>query len=197
MSLKPNFDALRTMAALVKHGTAPKILYQKLSEKTGTWRIVEPYRLVESGSDGVCLHCWQLDPDTGEPVSWRMFRIDRIVDVLETDIKFEPRRPMSFTEGLLHSFQALCEEPKRKTSPVTEYREQLLSTIADGSITDTERTNCVNMSESISTKQRKVVHAQVFQQVLFDVLLDGSITDKEDEFLSDVRSLLDELGWSP
>jgi hypothetical protein len=43
----------------------------------------------------------------------------------------------------------------------------------------------------------KVIHAQVFSEVLFDVLLDHQISEDEDEFLSNVRGFMDTVGWSP
>lgn len=172
------------------------ITYRKLSELEMTRRTVEPYRLLDHG-DALYVQCWQVDPCCDEP-SWRTFRCDGIIEVEDGGEEFEPRRAISMIAGEVNSLMEQQVEGKlRRKKSEGDYRDAFIDAIRDRRLNDREKTRLENMCEKISTAQRKVVHAQVFQEVLFDVLLDHKISDEEDEFLSEVRSFMNECGWAP
>jgi hypothetical protein len=187
-------EHVNTLVALAEQHRTATILYRKLNERTATVRIIEPYRLLEH-DDQLSLHAWQLRPPVNADLCWRTFRCDRIEDISDGGEFFKPRRPVTIHTGECSELMSLFRE-KPKTA-VDRYRDYLFKAIRDRLFTDEERSDAENFAQKVSTTQMKVVHAQVFSEVLFDVLLDHHISDDEDEFLSNVRGFMDTVGWSP
>lgn len=186
-------DVLDSIVALAHAHRTARIFYQKLHQKQSTQRTIEPYHFLSHGSV-LMLMSWQVDPCVGEPC-WRNFRADRIMDVSDGGGVFRPRRNISICDGEVQEFAEFCKH--KKHDPIDNYRRYMLKAIGDGKLTEQERIEAGNLAHQLDTKQLKLVHAQIFQEALFDVLLDHQITDEEDEFLSKLREFMDEIGWSP
>jgi len=192
--------AIDTLVALATKHRLVCIQYRKLSNQAPTMRVVEPYRFVESPSTGsMMIQCWQVKPapDAPERPCWKNFLVDGIEDVSDGGDEFKPRRPLALAWGEVTDFMQQREIGIARSKIAEEYRRQFLAAIRDGRLDDDERRQLEELSDELPTAKKKVIHAQVFQDCLFDVLLDHKVDAEEDEFLSEVRSFMDSLGWSP
>ena len=187
-------EQIDTLVSLAEAGRLAQIQYQKLNERCPSNRIVEPYRLLEHEGQ-LSLHAWQLRPPINADTCWRTFRCDRIVDVCDGGDFFKPRRPVTIHTGECAEFMTLFRR-KPKTA-MDKYRDYLFKAIRDRLFSDEEQMEAGDLAHHVSTAQMKVVHAQVFSEILFDILLDHAIDQSEDDFLASVRSFMDAAGWSP
>lgn len=91
----------------IENNTSIRILYKGEKEKVAGWRLVEPYLIGEymGKEKNLALRALQLtrttsltpdgdgkDPLKSLPKGWRVFRLDRILDVKAGTGKFQPRK---------------------------------------------------------------------------------------------------------
>lgn len=190
-------DAITTIVALANRQRLVRIWYQKINESSPKPRVIEPYRFVER-SGTLNIHAWQINPAPKRPADecWRCFCIDRISDVSDGGGEFKPRRQVKMADGEVMEWQQLFGK-KRKADFVGRYREYLRKAVADYALTEEETEKAADLAEGIATADIRVVHCQVFEEVLFDLLLDHEIDHEEDEFLDQVRSFMNRVGWAP
>jgi hypothetical protein len=197
-----------TIVALAERNRLARIWYQKLGMDSTTIRLVEPYSFVESQAGALCVRTWQVDPTCDGGVSWRCFRADRITDVSDGGMTFEPRCRVDLALGIVRTFAnggGLKKEELEDAGapgaapadPVTAYRDFLISAVRDRHFDERERTAAENLANKVPTYAMKVVHSQVFADVLFDALLDHRIDEAEEAFIDDVRGFMETIGWAP
>lgn len=183
-----------TIVSLAAAHRLAKIWYCKLTENRTTERLIEPYRFLEH-EDNLMIQSWQIRPPCETEVSWRTFRCDCIRDVSDGGAEFTPRRPVELHTGTVDSFMSLFT--KRREKPAAKYRDYLIRAIRDQHLSEREKTEAENLAQKVATKDLKVIHAQVFSEVLFDALLDHSIAEEEEAFIEDVRGFMEQIGWAP
>lgn len=199
-----NSGHIDTIVALAERQRLARLWYQKLGMESTTIRLVEPYNFVESQAGALCVRTWQVDPTCGGGVSWRCLRADRITDVSDGGAAFEPRCRIDLTLGIVSQFSKKEEREDATDAPetvpvdpVTAYRDFLMSAVRDQHLDDKERMVAENLANKVPTYAMKVVHSQVFADVLFDALLDHRIDEAEEKFIDEVRGFMETIGWAP
>lgn len=188
-------DCLDTIVSLARSGRTSRIFYQKIGQKIPHPRVIEPYHLI-SHEEILMVRSWQVDPEVEGTHCWRNFRIDRIKDVSDGGVTYAPRTAVTICDGDVREFAASHKKSVR-TDPVAIYRAHLLEAISDKALTELEVQRAQDLARKLPKKKIKLVHTQVFAEVLFDVLLDHDISDDEDDFLGSLRSFMDTVGWAP
>lgn len=91
-------DPLRALIQLANDQRCAEIVYQKTPQSYASRRIVEPYELLEYNG-AFMVRCWQVYPPIDDDDGWRTFRIDRIVEVMASADRFQPRAAMPIVNG--------------------------------------------------------------------------------------------------
>jgi hypothetical protein len=187
---------IKTLVALAEGGRLARIFYCKLTEREPTQRVIEPYRFLDHGPS-LMVQSWQIDPAIAEGSAWRNFRCDCIKDVSDGGATFAPRRPVELHLGTSAPFMSLFRPAKKKADPVAAYRDYLIDAIRDHELTQKEIDRAGNLAQKVPMQAMKVVHAQVFSEVLLDALLDHQISEEEEAFIDSVRGFMETAGWAP
>lgn len=189
-----NKAAIDTVVALAGCRRLVKIWYKKLSDPRPTPRVIEPYQFLEH-NDTLMVRAWQVDPFCyGE--AWRTFRCDRIHDASDGGGEFDPRCDVDIASGQVDQFIVNFDRAT-KSRPEDLYRKFLVDSIRDHEFSDDEQVKAENLAMRVTSKHRKVIHAQIFAEVLFDALLDHEISEEEEEFIDKVRGFMETIGWAP
>lgn len=189
-------DALRELCNLASQYRLAFLCYQKPGEDSTTDRVVEPYRLQESGGN-LMVQSWQVKPEIGDKSKWRNFRIDRITRVGDGGGTFKPRCAVTIHQGEVEAFKWGHDPVQTTDIAAGYYLRKIEKSMLDGHITPNELMACKSYGSALSPQARKGVHAQVYSNVLQEVLMDGEVSEKEERYLRGVREFLSQLGWAP
>lgn len=188
--MKPS--VVRILVELAERRRLVKLTYRRsLSALRPDRRIIEPYNFAHHFND-IVLRCYQHEPEGG----WRFLRLARIEGAEDGGNSFQPRRRIHLP------LEEFLPEPPPASSPWTPelrgYRDQVYDALADGRLTDDERTSIQRfaLERGILLPQLRFVHAAIFQECLGLVLEDGEVDEDERAQLRFLHRVLGALGWS-
>lgn len=188
-------DVLNQLVGLSARTRTALIHYLKPGEASRTERVIEPYRLQESGGN-LMVQCWQIAPIIQDHQKWRNFRLDRIAHIADGGTTFTPRCTVTLCHGEVKAFE-WGHNPAQTLGAAAEYFAYMEQTMLDGKITPDEIIRAQALGSGLAMDERRGMHAQLFRNVLEEVLKDSAVSDKEARYLKGVREFLAVLGWAP
>jgi predicted DNA-binding transcriptional regulator YafY len=106
-------STLTTLAAAAANRERLRFGYQA-HDGTRTTRLAEPYRLVSAG------HRWYLVAYDSDRYDWRIFRVDRISDIMPTGVRTAPR-PLPFSDAAEYVLSRMYDMAPTYRAVVTLY----------------------------------------------------------------------------
>jgi predicted DNA-binding transcriptional regulator YafY len=184
---------LFSIVNLAKANRTTRISYHRMGHHQPASRIIEPYHLIQHGN-ALMVHAWQLEPTITDPC-WKNFRLDRITEVTNGGQEFSPRCKVTIADTNVD--QIIDVHVKRRNDPADRYRQFLLGAASNHRLSEDEMHRATDLARKLTESQIKLVHSQVYAEVLSDIVLDHQVSENEEHFLVNLRSFMQKLGWAP